>query len=323
VESVEAATTLHLDIAGRSLGVEAQDDAAATALAPAFAPLAPGPGAGGRDGDGVTVRAWCGDEHPHPLWSATPAGPMRLGAHGLAVVRPAPPAVELFTPDVGIELWGTRAAYASGDLRAHPASTAIATWLATTGALMLHAGAVAFDGHVVLVVGGGGAGKSTATLAAALAGADFLGDDLCVVEAGHDREPARVAALYATAKVNADTEARLGLEPWPSLGVTPKGKRVLAVGERVRIGRTGPVASLVVLRPPHTAAPTPVRLGVAAATRALAPTALKVALGAGSLDDWFALARHLARSVPAYELAAGWDIPQLVGALTSTIGIDA
>ena len=40
-----------------------------------------------------------------------------------------------------------------------------------------------------LIVGRGGAGKSTTVLACAQAGAEFLGDDLCLVEMGDEASP--------------------------------------------------------------------------------------------------------------------------------------
>ena len=66
------------------------------------------------------------------------------------------------------------------------------------GRVLAHAGAVGLDGAGVLLVGPGGAGKSSTSLACAEAGFDYLADDYCLVTA----EPSPTAfGLYATGKV--------------------------------------------------------------------------------------------------------------------------
>ena len=66
------------------------------------------------------------------------------------------------------------------------------------GRVLAHAGAVGLDGAGVLLVGPGGVGKSSTSLACAEAGFDYAADDYCLVSA----EPTPTAfCLYATGKV--------------------------------------------------------------------------------------------------------------------------
>jgi hypothetical protein len=46
--------------------------------------------------------------------------------------------------------------------------------------------------------------------------------------------------------------------------------------------------------------------------RALAPTALKAAIGAGSLDQWLRSAAVLAREIPGFVVNVDWDLAALV-----------
>jgi hypothetical protein len=306
---------MHLAVAGHHLTIETFGDAAAAAVRPALAHLVTEEAAP----ESTTFRVWCDDRRPHVLWHSEPTGTARLGARGVAMSHPAPAMLELFDPGSGIELWGTREAFAAGDTRAHPAGVATAAWLASEGAQVLHAGAVVFDGVAVLLIGSGGAGKSTTTVACGLAGAGILGDDLCMVDVDPETHAPTVHALYATLKLNPDSESRLGAGAWPSLGTTPKGKRVLSIEAPLSLHPHAPIGSIVVLRPPGVGPDAPTRLTRARALGALTPTALNAALGAGALDQWFTTARQLARDVPAYELSLSWDLERLVGGVASTI----
>ncbi len=61
--------------------------------------------------------------------------------------------------------------------RSKPFPIMLATWYQDQGIQQLHAGLVSKDGRGVLFIGASGSGKSTATLACALDGFDYLGDD--------------------------------------------------------------------------------------------------------------------------------------------------
>lgn len=71
-----------------------------------------------------------------------------------------------------------------------------------TGLSALHAGAVGYRGNGVLIVGQGGAGKSTLALACLGEGLDYIGDDYCLIS-NHQPE---VFSLYSTAKWKTDAD---------------------------------------------------------------------------------------------------------------------
>jgi hypothetical protein len=83
-----------------------------------------------------------------------------------------------------------------------PFRVAARWWSAAHGAAVVHAGAVADDEHCVLLVGRGGAGKSTATMACHGSGLDILGDDFCFVDAPTPTAPPMSHPMYGQAKLD-------------------------------------------------------------------------------------------------------------------------
>ena len=81
--------------------------------------------------------------------------------------------------------------------KSSPLRTIFGWILEARGRQLLHAGAVATGDGAVLIVGGGGAGKSTTALSCLAGGMDFLGDDYVAVSV----DPPTVYSLYATAKI--------------------------------------------------------------------------------------------------------------------------
>ena len=81
--------------------------------------------------------------------------------------------------------------------RAAPLRSALSWILRQQDIHLLHSAAVAEDGAGALLLGAGGAGKSTAALRCQQAGMDFLGDDICAVQAS---PTPRVFNVYGTAK---------------------------------------------------------------------------------------------------------------------------
>lgn len=110
--------------------------------------------------------------------------------------------VHLFDPDTG------RAAWLLPDARhlptfhhAVPLLTLFKWWAPTAGLRPLHAGCVGTNGLAALLVGTGGSGKSTTSLLCALAGLDYLSDDICLARVG---TPSTGFSLYSSGKLHRD-----------------------------------------------------------------------------------------------------------------------
>jgi hypothetical protein len=295
---------VNLALAGRSIRVESASSRALMAIAPALAHLAGAP-----SGDGDAIRWTMGEDND--AWRPEgfgPAGAYRIRGGGFVVVQDDPASLEAFVPDAGITFRTTRAGFGAGDFLAHPASFALAAALSGPDRQVLHAGAVAHDGAAALLVGVGGVGKTTTALACALGGAAFLGDDLVLVET---RGTPTAHSLFATAKLNPDSAAALGLRDWTPIGITPKSKAVVAVSERVAVAKAAPIAALIVLAPPVTGAPRAERIAPAAAMSLVMPTAIPVACRTGAPADLLRVVADLARRVPAWRLPVSWDLEAL------------
>jgi hypothetical protein len=95
--------------------------------------------------------------------------------------------------------------------RAAPLRSALSWILRQQDIHLLHSAAVAQAGAGALLLGAGGAGKSTAALRCQQAGMDFLGDDICAVQAS---PTPRVFNVYGTAKtVWSDLERFAAFQP--------------------------------------------------------------------------------------------------------------
>jgi len=98
--------------------------------------------------------------------------------------------------------WTREAARVPWQENTFPLRHLLAHYFRQQGKYIIHAAAVGDENGAVLIVGKGGSGKSTATLACATHGLFYLGDDYTL--AGVEPEP-RVWSLYSSAKVNADS----------------------------------------------------------------------------------------------------------------------
>jgi hypothetical protein len=178
---------------------------------------------------------------------------------------------------------------------------------------VIHAAAVGDETGAVLIVGKGGSGKSTATLACATNGLFYLGDDYTLV--GVEPEP-RAWSLYSSAKMNADT-----LNWFPQLkpfvqhdgGAKEKSSLFLNGAPGLRFAERLPIRA--VLWPRITgraeteltpASPTTLLL-------ALAPSSILQTPGGG--DSVLRALSQLVRSVPTCILEAGNDPAQIASAI--------
>lgn len=309
-----------VQIAGRSLTV--RGDSSVSVVRPAFAGVISDLRPGNAKAPTLEIT-----ELPEPCsrpeWSALTTGSHRGPDGRLAVIRRGPSSVEQFLPGPvpALRVEASAAALASGDLRAQPAHHALAAWLSGPAIQMVHAGAVALEGVGVLFVGVGGRGKTTTALACAQAGFAFLGDDLCVIEAGDPGRgtSAAVHGVYATAKLNAETRQRLQANDWPTLGFTPIGKAAVALPPHVRFQRSARLAAIVAVRAGDSTIPQPRRVSQRTAIQLLASTALPIASGSGTPGHWLSTAAALVREVPTFELGLSWDLDRLHSAIRGLV----
>jgi hypothetical protein len=302
-----------LNIAGRSLKLDIAGASIEAFVCPAFAPMAV---AGTTSETNSRLLIWADERYRHPPWGEAECGSIRLPNGGILISHAVSSAVEAFLPEGRLMLWGRPDAFENGDIQAHPASTAIAAWLARSGALVWHAGAVGDDNGAALLIGPGGTGKSTVALACAARGMGVLGDDLCVVTT--DGAP-MVHGLFSTAKVTRDSEQHLGLTAPANSARTAKDKRVLTFSDETFV-RSAPIAAIIVLTKSSSGsvlAPLP----RSAVMRALAPTALKAAIGAGSLRQWLRTVADLARRTPGFLVTIDWNLDAVVRSVSSAIAM--
>jgi hypothetical protein len=266
------------------------------------------------DTPGAAVRWHVTDDSNgyHPAWDPHEVRIERLPRDGIRFTQPTPPLVEVEHPSFGIELWGSAAALASGEVRSHPAGLALSSLLARRGRTTLHVAAVEHMGRAALIVGAPGAGKSTTALAAAVRGAGFIGDDLCVLDAPAAAPAPVVHALFASVKLWPDSERALEVLDWTTLGRTNRNKPVLAVTDRVRLVNAAPLAALIILRPAeHEKRSELTPIAPVEALRGLIPTARGSHVGDVEIRRWLPMATCLSREVPAFALRLEWDLDRV------------
>ncbi len=177
---------------------------------------------------------------------------------------------------------------------------------------LLHAAAVGEAGGCALLLGEGGAGKSTAALRCHQAGMDFLGDDICVVQAGLT---AHVFNIYGNAKtVWSDLEHFAAFQP---LLISKPGslKAVYALNQAStnRITNMGPIRVLLLLD--RSLPVGNVRQANPGRAVAIAASTTASFLPGSGRPMLSALA-DIARRLPVLRISLGED-PQRVAALVS------
>jgi hypothetical protein len=195
---------------------------------------------------------------------------------------------------------------------ASPLRLLLSWWGSTRGMQLTHAGAIATPGGAVLLVGGAGAGKSTASLACLERDLDYFGDDYCLV--APDPEP-WVHGVYATGKLRPHA---LPLLPTLRSSVRnadrlDREKAILDLFDThaAHLPARAPLRAIVVPSVTGRVATTAISPG--AALRAMAPSTIFGLFGAtpGSLH----VLAGLARRVPAYRLEVGADLGAVVDAI--------
>jgi hypothetical protein len=211
----------------------------------------------------------------------------------------------------------------AGDVRASetgsPLIRILDLWLGARAVQVTHAAAVGDAHGCVLIVGPGGAGKTSTALACLDSSLRIAGDDYCLLLPG--QEP-RVHTLYSAAKVDAHAQARLpGLARMvENPARPPDDKGLIYLHERApdKLLREAPLRAIAIphvtgARDTHTAPAT-----ASEALGALAPSTLLQLVG----RDRSALARlaHAVRAVPCHRLELGTEVAQVPEALGKLLG---
>ena len=211
----------------------------------------------------------------------------------------------------------------AGRERARPLSLMLAVWCGDREIQLVHAGLVARDGHGVLLGGSSGAGKSTAALACASAGFDFLGDDCVALRRDGDGTFEGHSLYCSTALAPAQLPWFPALAARAAEAAPGDDDKAIVFGTEAFPGRLPPMARIRLLVLPRIVKAGP--LGARPASRAEA----LLALGPSSLvkravpapDALRRLAQLVAR-VPSYWLDVDPRldaIPRQVGALLAEV----
>lgn len=303
------------------------------ALFPSFAHLAAGGAAAGAASVKVFESTVSGVARPHLPWSEIPDAPgepiVRLdeGDHqGVADSRSTIVAMADLTRRRAVMHVPDVAGVASAEMGAR-LRPPLLLLLGALGPLPLHAAAVGAGERGALLAGMSGAGKSTLSVACALTGMSFCGDDYVVLE---DSKGAPIVhALNSTVRLSLRSAGLLGLElpaaafaPEVQEGdfADPKGQFDIdelapgAMRSRLRL------RAVVVPRRDGVAGKAR-PIGGAAALRALAPST--VLQSPGRRPYAMRTLGSLVRALPCFELATGGDPRAAATALSDLLeGLD-
>jgi hypothetical protein len=243
---------------------------------------------------------------------AEPAGAMwrHEDARFFALTQKETASLSLLDAEEKLAFYWTRAAtqlpwYESG----FPLRHLLANFFQRQGKHIVHAAAVGDELGAVLIVGKGGSGKSTATLACATHGLFYLGDDYTLV--GFEPEP-HVWSLYSSAKVNADSlNWFLQLQPLVRHEGGAKEKSLLQLhgAPELCFAANRPVRAVLWPRISGRIETKLTPASSAALLLALAPSSILQTPGHG--DAVLRALRRLVQGVPAYILEAGTDPAQI------------
>jgi hypothetical protein len=303
-------------VGGRLMRLRFAGDALLPALTAAFAHLAVPVSS---DPPELTVHLWdtasSGIPLPHlARWNdCTERGVVR-GFHGspLAVTRlQAAGVCSVLHTERGEALyWAASAADVPGYESGSPFRGLLHAWWRRHHGLLLHAGAVGTPAGGALIVGRGGVGKSTASLACLQAGLHYASDDYCLVV---HRDAPVVHSLYCSAKLRVPQLQRFPvLHPLAEVVGEPGEEKALCFLNGLPgylPARALPLRAILMPRVTGRvdSALTPASAG--AALQALAPSALLQLPDAGPAE--FAAIRSVVAQAPCYWLEAGTDLTQI------------
>jgi len=317
--------TLTLRIAGQTVRILFAGDA----LVPFVrGPLAPRLSANGTGPPDLTVRVWDArtTDVSAPLPPETPSA---FGPHGAIPGYTAEPVLAAYSLASGA-LSVFDAGSATGffwvrnekDLTLHelgaPLLSLFGWFFRGRGTQLVHSAAVGRGGQAVLLAGPGGSGKSTTALACLEGGLEHLADDYALVS-GAPRPV--VHPLHATAKLNADSLARL---PRFARNIRnpdrePAEKALLDLGRpaAARAADGATLRAVVLPRVGAGSAPLLTPIAPGEALRALAPSTMFQMAGAGA--STFTSLGALVKAVPAFRLDLGSDLPAVAASVGSLL----
>jgi hypothetical protein len=193
----------------------------------------------------------------------------------------------------------------------------ILSWLLNRHRMqIIHSAAVAINGRAVLLAGPGGSGKSTTSLACALAGLEYLGDDYCAVEPA----TGKVHMIYRTAKFFDSTVAMI-----PSLAASIDNRDEIGVEKSViylepgdvRLTRSAELSAILLPRVGVESATTLHPATRDEAIKAILPSTIFGLMGGTSISP--RLIMELAGSAPAYHLTLGTNLDTVIDTITSCL----
>ncbi len=198
--------------------------------------------------------------------------------------------------------------------KAAPFRTLLTWSVQSWGGQMAHASAVAGPAGAALVVGPGGAGKSTVALGCWGSGLTYLGDDYCTVLPDADGG-FLVASLYATAKLEAEhlrkLHPSLALKEPPSWAKKHPKVILPLDGELRSQGRSAKLAAVVVPKIVEQLGCELEECRPAEALAALAPSSIFQAPLLG--QEAFAFYARLVARTPCFRLRLGRTMGDIAG----------
>jgi len=254
---------------------------------------------------------------PPPPWSwnsVTGRGDIRdVAGNRIAVAfQPGAGILSLFDRERGRALcWIDDARRLPFHEMATPLRTILHWFMAGCGKQLIHGAAVGNAAGGVLIVGRGGAGKSTVALACLAVGMDYAGDD-CVLIDGSP-EP-RVHGLYATAMLHLGQVACFPrLKPAVAAADSGGKKKVMMFLQPAFSGQLRACFPLRAILLPRFTGRSRTALKAASSAElfsAMAPSTIAVLPGAGEND--FRFIGTFIRQVPNFVIETGTDM-ELIG----------
>ena len=252
---------------------------------------------------------------PHPLWSEEDYGDRGVvrgfndnryktvfqgGSNTLSLLDMQNSLGLFWVPDIAkLPFWEFSA----------PLRVLLHLWMREQGLQVIHAAAVGLQQRAVLLVGKGGAGKSTTALSCLGSKLQYLGDDYCLVGGGS--QPI-VYSLYSSAKIRLDDLNRLQFSGLiPSDEVQPNQEKVVfniheLSPEKIAISRV--LQAILIPRITHLNDSRLVPASSKDAHIALAPSTIFQLPDAGGVD--LTRMANLVRSVDCFFLDLGTDMSQ-------------